>query len=677
MHTVNDSIMNSAVPAPHRKRQVLASAGIMAAVLLLWVHPAWSALRVGMPIGFPPFSYQAEGEDRVRGYSVDVIETLGNVMDEEAQFLVGDPDDLLTALAENRIDMICGVVLSEQIRQAYDYLEISVFVKRFFYVNQEGVDPIRQKSLAGKTVVVVRGQPYMDQGFHREGVNIIQARDVLEALRMLDKNQAQVFVGMSERVVKYLVSEFGLNHIRQVGVTMGQFPLAIIVPKGNTALLKNLSMGLGMAISDGTLGRVQDKWFGGRAWEHLWMQYRLYVWLLGGIFLAGLGAVIAWNQALKRKVSRVTRDLGISEQRYRDVIESSPDMVLVINEKGDIRLVNASARRKLGRFEDTLSRAPLQSIIEGESRPPVDRFLAQLFTGGDASAEMRLSAAAGNIVSVEIAAARIQHGSGGEPVACCFARDLTRRKKMEAELIQAERLATIGKMAASIAHEINNPIGIVLAHTEDLMSGELASDEFQDSLAVIQRNAVRAGHITETLLAQACQNPEPHSPTFQTIIDLAGLLEECIHFIRPRLKKIHLEKELPPVRFHAEGDAGGLQQVFINLLLNAVESIDGTGVIRIWLAAEKDGPVPVTAVVVEDSGRGIAEADCDKIFEPFFTRGKQRGFGLGLFVARTIAARHGGDIRCEAARGGGTRMIVRIPQADANTDRTREFEDER
>ena len=637
--------------------------GVVAVVLLAWARPAWPALRIGMPIGFPPFSYQAEDEDRVRGYSVDVMETLGRVLDEDTRFLVGDPGDLLTALSENRIDMVCGVVLSEPIKQAYDYLEISVFVKRFFYVNQEGVDPIRQKSLAGKTVVVVRGQPYMDLGLHREGINIVQARDDLEALRMLDGNQAQVFVGMSERAVRTLVAEFDLRHIRQVGVTLGQFPLAVIVPKGNTALLKRLSMGLGMAISDGTLGRVQEKWLGGRAWEHLWTRYRIYVWIFGGLFLAGLGAVIVWNQTLKREVARVTRDLGVSEQRYRDVIESSPDMVFVINEKGTVRLANASVRRALGRSGEDLRQAPLQSFVDEGSRPSLDRFLVRLFAEGYAGSEIRL-AGNGVPVSVEMVAARVRHGSGDEPEACCFARDLTRRKRMESELIQAERLATIGKMAASIAHEINNPIGIVLAHTEDILSGELPPSEIRDSLGVIRRNAVRAGHITETLLAQASQNPEPHGSSSRMTVDLAELVEECIDFVRPRLKRIRLEKQLPPGCFLVRGDAGTLQQIFVNLLLNAIESIDGPGIIRVWLMEEEVRSQATAVIVVEDSGRGVPEADRDRIFEPFFTRGKQRGFGLGLFAARNIAVRHGGDIRCEATEKAGTRMIVRIPRAD-------------
>jgi len=642
--------------------------GILTGILLVLVRPTHSALRVGMPIAFPPFSYQGEGEDRVRGYSVDVMETLGGIMDEETRFLVGEPGDLLTALAEDRIDMVCGVVLTESIRQTYDYLEISVFVKRFFYANQTGVDPVRRHHLAGKTVVVVRGQPFMDLGLQREGINIVQARDILEALRMLDGNQAQIFVGLSEDVVKTLTTEFDLKHVRQVGVTIGEFPLAVIVPKGNTALLKRLSMGLGMAIRDGSLGRVQEKWLGGWSWDFFWIRYRLYVSIFIGIFAAGFGGIILWNQALKRQVARITRDLGVSEQRYRDVIESSPDMVFVINRSGEIRLANTSARRKLSWDEATLHRKALSSLVASADRTSVDRFLRQLFADGYAGTEMRLITSTSINVSVEVVAAGIQQGSADEPLACCFARDITRRKRMAAELIQAERLATIGKMAASVAHEINNPVGIVLAHTEELMSGGLSPEEIRNSLDVIRRNAVRAGRITETLLAQASQSPEGTGLEGRMVVDLAALLEECIHFVRPRLKRIRLQKALPMGRFSVQGDAGSLQQVFINLLLNAAESIDGEGVIRVWLVKERTGLVSMVSAVVEDSGIGVPEADRERIFEPFFTRGKQRGFGLGLFVARNIVVRYGGDIRCEPGSSGGTRMIVRIPQRELEAD---------
>ena len=298
----------------------------------------------------------------------------------------------------------------------------------------------------------------------------------------------------------------------------------------------------------------------------------------------------------------------------------------------------------------------------------MDRFLHQLFADGYAGTEIRLIASTGVNINVEMVAAGIQQGSADEPLACCFARDITRRKRMAVELIQAERLATIGKMAASVAHEINNPVGIVLAHTEELMSGGLSPEEIRNSLDVIRRNAVRAGRITETLLAQASQSPEGTGFAGRMVVDLAELIEECIHFVRPRLRRIRLQKGLPTGLFPVQGDAGSLQQVFINLLLNAAESIDGEGVIRVWLVNERTGLVPMVSAVVEDSGIGVPEADRERIFEPFFTRGKQRGFGLGLFVARNIVARHGGDIRCEPGTSGGTRMIVRIPQRELEAD---------
>ncbi|MDA3790267.1 MAG: transporter substrate-binding domain-containing protein, partial [Desulfobacula sp.] len=99
-------------------------------------------LRVGVPSGFPPFSFKAEGEYRVRGYAVDVITTISDMNHSNVRFLVGDPKDLLTALHSEEIDVVAGMVLSEKLKQDFDYLELNVFVKRFFYVKKDKIDSI-------------------------------------------------------------------------------------------------------------------------------------------------------------------------------------------------------------------------------------------------------------------------------------------------------------------------------------------------------------------------------------------------------------------------------------------------------------------------------------------------------------------------------------------------------
>ena len=616
-------------------------------------------LRVGVPTGFPPFSFKAKGEYRVRGYAVDVITTISDINKKNVRFLVGNPEDLLAALRFGEIDVVSGIVLSEKLKQDFDFLELSVFVKRFFYVKKAKINSIKQDDLPGKTVVVVRGQPYMDLGLDWQDLTIVQARSLLEALQMLNNNHAQIMIGTSERVVNYLVEKHGLTDIRQVGVTMGRLPLAIIVSKGNTMLLKQLSVGLGMAISDGRLGKVEAKWFSSRDLAFVWSQYKIYL-LSGAFFLLILMiGFIIWNYMLKSQVTRITRDLHISEQRYRELIESSPDMVFLINPQGYIHLANNTAYERLSIDRDCEKKPHLTSIVDPPCIQAMTSFLKMLFKTGYGSNETRLISHDSRLIRVEMIAATIRLGSEGEQLACCFARDITERKRLEEELVQSEKLAIIGKMSACLAHEINNPIGIVLAHTEDIISGELNPEEVNESLHSIQRNTIRAGQITESLLTQASFKDN----AFKNL-DLTDALEVCIHFIKPKLKNISIHKDLSSRQYFVYGDEISLQQAFINLLLNAIESIPGTGdKINVQIEHKTIEGQLFVEVLIKDTGKGIAKKDIKKIFDPFFTNGKHRGFGIGLFVAYHIIKKHGGKIIPISVEKAGTVMHVRLPAA--------------
>jgi C4-dicarboxylate-specific signal transduction histidine kinase len=257
---------------------------------------------------------------------------------------------------------------------------------------------------------------------------------------------------------------------------------------------------------------------------------------------------------------------------------------------------------------------------------------------------------------MEVAAAMLRKGHGNEPLACCFARDLTERKRMEKELIKSDRLATIGKMAAGVAHEVNNPLGIISAHTEDLVSGELTPREASESLEIIRRNALRAGRIIEALLGQAL----PRSPRM-TELDLGEIIDGCLTFLRPRMKKIKVETEIAPGLYWIRGDESQMQQVFVNLLLNSAESLSKGGLIKVWIQNGFPSKTENHQVWIEDNGSGIESAEREKIFDPFYTKNKAKGVGLGLFVSERIVSRHGGTIRAAESSLGGAAMVVSLP----------------
>jgi PAS domain S-box-containing protein len=619
-------------------------------------------LKIGVPIGFPPFSYQDEGEHEVRGYSVDVLKILSSYLSMTPNYLVGRPEDLLAALTDGDIDLVIGIALNETQRRQVHTMEILIYVKRHVFIHQPE-NPAGKSSLRAVKSVIVRDQPHITSPSADLKEDFIQARSVKEALMMVNSGQAREFMDYSDDLATYLIGKYGLQNIRQAGVQMGRFPFTIIISEENQILKSGLSQALGQAIKTGQLDRVREKWLGKSYAAYLWEQFAPLLVVFVSMAVCVVVFFFVWHIALKQKVVAITRELKISEERYRQLIESSPDMVFLIDKNGGIQMANKSAAERLKIPADPLAPQDMKRLVAPEDADKFDLFLKQLFSLEMASLETRLTNSHHCDIMVEFVAARLRPGIEPKPLACCFARDLTKRKRMEQELMASERLATIGKMAAGVAHEVNNPIGIILAHTEDLISGELTGHEIEDSLNAIRRNAIRAGNITRAILDQASSDESEKS-----LVDLALILAACVYFLKPRLKKIHLIQDLEPETYLAWGDENQLQQMFINLLLNAIESMNGEGTIRVSGTTMADTFPKQHCIIIEDNGKGIAVQQREQIFDPFFTKGKTRGVGLGLFVARRIMKNHSGDIIADDSALGGVAMKVTLPATPGESE---------
>jgi PAS domain S-box-containing protein len=631
-----------------------------AAIVLLIMAPtlptmAQDGLRIGVPMGFPSFAYQVEGEREVRGYSVDVLEILSKKLLLEPRYLVGRHEDLLRALKDHDLDLVIGIVMNESQQQEFDTLEILIYVKNYIFVHHR-IDHAGAADHSGVAWVVVRGQPFMAPGFLDGGENFIQARSIKEALMMVNSGQARRFIDYSDHLATYLIGKYGLENVRQAGVQMGRFPFTMIIAKDDRTLSSGLREALGQVIKSGQLDRVRDKWLG-KSWaSYIWQRFAPLFVLAAFMLVSTVLFFFGWHMALKRKVSRVTYRLRMSEERYRQLIESAPDMVFLVDRQGWIQLANHSASKRLLISQDQLLLNRLQYLVVPDELKRFKTFWDRLFSDQIATLETRMRNSSGRKISVELVAARLRHSSGDSDLACCFARDLTMRKMIEQELISSERLATIGKIAAGVAHEVNNPIGIILAHAEDLISGELNADESQDSLTAIRRNALRAGSTIRALLDQATQ-----TPVERAVLDVVALLEDSLYFLKPRLKKTAVERTMDVNNHWVLGDDNQLQQVFINLLLNAIESMAGEGRLKVSVLRVNGKMDKGHRIRIEDSGKGIPADHLEHIFDPFFTRGKTQGKGLGLFVADRIVNNHNGRIFAETSTLGGAAMVVDLP----------------
>ncbi|WP_257450609.1 PhnD/SsuA/transferrin family substrate-binding protein [Archangium lipolyticum] len=254
-----------------------------------------------------------------------------------------------------------------------------------------------------------------------------------------------------------------------------------------------------------------------------------------------------------------------------------------------------------------------------------------------------------------------------------FAKDVTLRKQMEARLIQADRLSALGSLAAAVGHEMNNPLAFMLANLtfvrEELERlGELLRergdaqakelDDVLEALAETSEGASRLKHIVRDLRTLSRKPPE-----HQARVQVQPVLENALKLIRGELHhRARLEKDFHDVPA-VDGDEARLSQLFLNLLLNAVQSMDaGAAADNVLRVAAYTGPDGEVVVEVQDTGKGLRPELLSRIFEPFVTA-RPSSTGLGLSVSHAIVTSLGGTLRAESREGRGTLLTVTLPPA--------------
>lgn len=222
-------------------------------------------------------------------------------------------------------------------------------------------------------------------------------------------------------------------------------------------------------------------------------------------------------------------------------------------------------------------------------------------------------------------------------------------KEQQERLVQSEKLAGIGRLAAGVAHELNNPVGVILGYARILARTE--TDARRADLKIIEEEALRCQEIVEGLLDLA----RPAKPGAD-LVDLRALAEEVAARLMESGQMQHVSIT---VRGEAavEGSAPRLRQLVTNILRNAAEACGAHGDVSVSLE-EANG---IARAVVADSGPGLSEEALDKLFEPFFTT-KAGGTGLGLAISRAIAQAHGGEVRARNASGGGAQLMIELPK---------------
>jgi PAS domain S-box-containing protein len=365
-------------------------------------------------------------------------------------------------------------------------------------------------------------------------------------------------------------------------------------------------------------------------------------------------------------------------ESVRTLLESAPDAIAVHRDERFV-LVNAAMVRMLGYDSATeLLTAPVLSIIHPEDRSlSVDRRYEMARGSVMPAAEIRLLRKDGTTVVAEVASLRIHYDD--EPAILTFSRDVTERRRLEARLAQADRMASIGTLAAGVAHEINNPLAYVMGNL-DLLERALAARVDARADGTGSENSPRGD--AKSMLSmlrdarEGCERMRnivgdlrtfSRSETEERVqVDMRAAIDSAItmaqHEIQRRARLVREVQDVPAVL----GDPTQLAQVILNLLVNAAQAIaeghreEHTVCVG---ARESQGLVEV---YVRDDGGGIPKEVIDRVFEPFFTtKPVGIGTGLGLSICRGIVQAHGGALEVESEVGRGTTFRLFLPWAHA------------
>jgi len=261
----------------------------------------------------------------------------------------------------------------------------------------------------------------------------------------------------------------------------------------------------------------------------------------------------------------------------------------------------------------------------------------------------------------------VRDEGSGEDYVLAIGRDVTERKSLEKQLINTEKLASLGTLAAGVAHEINNPLGIMMGFCDLMLEKMEPGTMAYNDLKTIERHGLHCKSIIERLLsfARISEESEADCDVNVSVESILAVVKHTLSMNNIRLVS-SMAEGLPLVKI----DSKGLQQVMLNLISNAIHAIDGQGLLRV---ATRCGEEPAwLEVVVADNGCGIKKEFLPRIFDPFFTTKKVgEGTGLGLSVSYGIVSQYGGVIGCEshtqAERPGnsGTTFTIRLPVKSA------------
>jgi len=377
-----------------------------------------------------------------------------------------------------------------------------------------------------------------------------------------------------------------------------------------------------------------------------------------GAFLIGLAVLASLFLAQGYKLA--SRALAKVRAFSDQVVENLPMGLIATDEYGKVAAYNQTAEAILGIPSDTVFAESAAKVLPQELWKLTER-LGNSGTVVEEEVECQTASSTG--VPLKVSGA-VLHGEDEGFLGYVFIfRDLVEVRRLQQEVERTKRLASLGSLAAGVAHEIRNPLSSVKGFATYFREKLKDSPQDRDTATTMIQEVERLDRVIGQLLEFARPSTLKIKP-----VRVTDLIRHSLKLIEgdARTKGVEVKTDLPANLPQALVDADRMNQVLLNLYLNAIQAMDGGGVLQVTVS--RDDSRKLTTITVSDNGRGIEAADQERIFDPYFTT-KSDGTGLGLAIVHKILDAHGGSIKVRSQKGAGTTVTMTLPDGEEERDR--------
>lgn len=601
----------------------------------------------------PPLRFLDESDNQYKGVVVDYI----NLLSVEIGFTVElHPllwEDALRSLAEGRSDM-CDMFASEERAKFYYFTKPFYNLRAVLAARQ--TDNITEGSLREKGFrIACQKGDYINEFLSKKypGLEIVEVADISEALDLLITNKVNA-IGGDEPVVIYQITRSGLKDIVKIaGEPLYEDECVLAVPKSEPELVPILNKGIDALNEKQSLEKIQQKWFGisapiAKAYDLSKLKSYMILLLIAAISIFLIMMLLA--NSLKKQVKLRTRELEDSRNDLQIVFDGITEYMVTVNKDNIIMNTNKA-------FIDYLCK-PKEKIVGNHCSCYLGRFCSDCadcpVTRTFSSIESHQSEIYSKNEIYKLDTFPLKDSDMVIKNVLVVISNITSEKISKNQVLQANKMAAVGQLAAGVAHEIRNPLGIVRNNTFLLKSENINNEKMVETLDIIDSAIERASRTITNLL-----NFSRISGDSWEWVELRTFIHNIIELQHKSIQGMNIDFAINCERgLWAYINQEALQHILINLTSNAIDAMENGGKLTVEAVPNEHG----LKIKCTDTGCGIVKDNLEKLFNPFYTtKGPGKGTGLGLYIVYNEIKKLNGDISVNSEPGAGTEFDIFIP----------------